>query len=112
MDDSCIIRTKEDIDDFLFVDQGSHHLTDAGKRFDALDMILVSGDTSMLPWSPSAYKVRFSLIISLFLRNKVVALIKMCLRVNKYLFACGSAMEILVFLSASNLENVIFILSK
>jgi len=57
MDDSCIIRSKEDIDDFLFGDQGSYHSIDAAKRFDALDVILISGDTSLLPWSPSAYKV-------------------------------------------------------
>ena len=63
VDDSCIVRNKEDLDDFLFDDQGSYHSMDAAKRFDALDVVLISGDTSILPWSLSAFKV-YSLSIN------------------------------------------------
>lgn len=40
--------------------------------------------------------------------EKVLVLLRMCLKVNKYLFACGSAMLSLVFLSASNIDRTVY----
>lgn len=57
-------------------------------------MIFISGQGSTLPWSPQM--------------EKILVLLRMCLKVNKYLFACGSAMLSLVFLSASNFDRTVY----
>ena len=57
VEDGCIVRTKDDLDDYLFGDKSSFYYTDSAKRFDALDMVLISGDSTILPWSSSANKV-------------------------------------------------------
>lgn len=57
-------------------------------------MIFVSGCGSTLPWSVHM--------------ERVLVLLRMCLKVNKYLFASGSAMLGLVFLSASNFDRTVY----
>jgi len=97
IEDGCIIRTKDDIDDYLFGDKSSFYSSASAKRFDALDIVLISGDSTLLPWSSSAYKI--------------TALMRMCLRVKKFMLVTGSAMEALVYIAASNLENAIKVIN-
>jgi len=59
VEDGCIVRSKDEIDEYLFGDQSSFYYTDSARRFDALDMVLISGDSTILPWSHSAQKVDF-----------------------------------------------------
>ena len=52
------IRTKSDIDDFLFEMETSYARREAARLFDHVDIIFVVGDSYLLPWSPIANKVR------------------------------------------------------
>lgn len=56
------IRDKENLDDFLYELDSSYVKKDAAKLFDYLDMIFVTGDSNLLPWHPTAYKVNIPLI--------------------------------------------------
>ena len=40
--------------------------------------------------------------------EKILVLQRMCIKVNKYLFACGCGMMGLVFLSASNFDRTVY----
>lgn len=50
-------RTLVNLDDFLFEMDSSFVQRSAAKLFDHVDMILIDGDTSLLPWSSYAHKV-------------------------------------------------------
>ncbi len=51
------IRTKNDIDDFLFEMETSYARREAARLFDHVDIIFVVGDNYLLPWNPLANKV-------------------------------------------------------
>ena len=51
------IRDRDNLDDFLYELDSSYVKKEAAKLFDHLDMIFLTGDANMLPWSPSAKKV-------------------------------------------------------
>ncbi|KAL4442225.1 hypothetical protein ABPG74_009243 [Tetrahymena malaccensis] len=91
------IRDKNNLDDYLYEIESSHLKKEAANNFDQLDMVFVIGDTNVRPWSPSM--------------RKIITLMRMCLRVKKYLFASAWGMQALVFLSASNMEKNINIIN-
>jgi hypothetical protein len=85
------VRDRTNLQDFLFEVNGAYIKRDAAKNFDMVDMVFVAGDANMRPWSKNA--------------SKIMALIKMCIRVRKIMFACSFAMHALVFLAATNFEK-------
>jgi hypothetical protein len=92
-----VIRTKDNLDDFLFELDSSYVKVSAAKYFDHVDMVFIEGDANLLPWSPSA--------------AKMLILLRMCLKTKKLLFASSFAMQALVFLSATNFERNIIIVN-
>jgi len=62
----------------------------ARQLFDVLDFVFVDGDDSLLPWLEKT--------------RKFLILIRMCKKTKKILFASGFALQILVFLCATNLH--------
>jgi len=95
--DEYIIRAKDNLQDFLYDEGTSFSQPSAGKQFDSLDFVIISGDQHNLPWNPSNFQV--------------LTLLRMCLRVKKCLFAAGFAMQALVYLSASGLDYPIEIIN-
>ena len=57
--DEYIVRTRENLEDFLYDDHTSFSQPGPGKKFDSLDFIIVSGDLHSLPWHPINIKVTF-----------------------------------------------------
>jgi hypothetical protein len=88
-----IIRDATSVIEFLYEIPSSWVNQNAIKAFNNFDMVFVSGCGTILPWSP--------------FMERVLVLLRMCLRVKKCLFASGSAMQCLVFLSASNFDRTV-----
>jgi hypothetical protein len=61
----------------------------ARQLFDHLDFVFIDGDANILPWYERA--------------RKFLILIRMCKKTRKLLFACSFAMQIFVYLCATNL---------
>ncbi|KAM3127316.1 hypothetical protein pb186bvf_020569 [Paramecium bursaria] len=89
-----IVRDSLSIIDFLYEIQSSYVNQAAVTAFNNFDMVFVSGCGSLLPWSPQM--------------ERILVLLRMCLKVNKYCFASGSAMLSLVFISASNFDRTVY----
>ena len=83
------------IDTFLYEPASGYSNRDSEKLFDHLDFIFIDGDANMLPWLKRA--------------KKFLILLRMCKNTKKILFACTSAMQMMVFLCATNfnIERVI-----
>jgi len=64
--------------------------TDSEKLFDHLDFVFIDGDENILPWYEKG--------------RKFLILIRMCKKTRKLLFASGFAMQMMVFLCATNLH--------
>lgn len=88
-----IIRDATSIMEFLYEIPSSWVNQHAIKAFNHFDMVFISGCGTILPWSPYM--------------ERILVLLRMCLRVKKYMFASGSAMQGLVFLSASNFDRTV-----
>lgn len=58
--------------------------------FDVLDFVFIDGDDSLLPWLEKT--------------RKFLILLRMCKKTNKIVFASGFAMQIVVYLCATNLH--------
>ena len=71
-------RDVSNLDDFLFDADCGYQSGDAARLFDFLDFIFVEMDASLRPWS------KFS--------QKIMVLIRMCLRTNKILLVSSGAM--------------------
>lgn len=78
----------ETIDSYLFELNSVYLNRDAEKLFDHLDFVFIDGEANMLPWLPRT--------------KKFLILIRMCKRTNKILFACTFAMQVLVYICATN----------
>lgn len=50
-------RTRTNLDDFLFEIDSSYVKKSAAKLFDHIDLVVIEGDVSLLPWFPQADKV-------------------------------------------------------
>ena len=85
------VRNGNDIDDFLYEQASGFLKKDSGMKFDNFDIIFITGNPNLLPWSPKA--------------KKVLILLRMCLKSKKMVFASGFAFFCLVFLCATNLEK-------
>ena len=83
------------IDTFLYEPASGYSNKDSEKLFDHLDFIFIDGDANMLPWLRKA--------------RKFLILLRMCKNTKKILFACTFAMQMMVFLCATNfnIERVI-----
>ncbi len=55
--DEYIIRSKDNLEDFLYDEGTSFSQPSAGKQFDSLDFVIISGDQHNLPWNPSNFQV-------------------------------------------------------
>ena len=51
------LRDRDNLDDFLYEVETSNLKREAGNNFDQLDMIFVTGDANVRPWSKSMRKV-------------------------------------------------------
>lgn len=60
-------------------------------------MVFITGDTNVRPWAKSM--------------RKILTLMRMCLRVKKFLYACSWGMQALIFLCASNFEKDIDVIN-
>ncbi|CAK68983.1 unnamed protein product (macronuclear) [Paramecium tetraurelia] len=89
-----IVRDFSSISDFLYEIQSSYVNQNAVQAFNAFDIIFVAGSGTTLPWSQQM--------------EKILVLQRMCIKINKYLFACGCGMMGLVFLSASNFDRTVY----
>lgn len=76
------------IDGFLYEPASGYSSKDSEKLFDHLDFIFIDGDANMLPWLKRS--------------RKFLILLRMCKNTKKIVFACTFAMQILVFLCATN----------
>ena len=83
------------IDTFLFEPASGYSSRDSEKLFDHLDFIFIDGEANMLPWLKRAKKFQI--------------LLRMCKNTKKIVFASTFAMQMLVFLCATNfnIERVI-----
>lgn len=86
---------RHSIDTFLYEPASGYSNRDSEKLFDHLDFIFIDGDANMLPWLKRA--------------KKFLILLRMCKNTKKILFACTFAMQMIVFLCATNfnIERVI-----
>ncbi|KAL4441119.1 hypothetical protein ABPG74_002069 [Tetrahymena malaccensis] len=92
-----LIRDKDNVEDFLYEIESSYLKKEAASNFDSLDIIFITGDANVRPWSRSM--------------KKILTLIRMSMKANKYLFASSFAMQAVVFLCASNLESNIEVIN-
>lgn len=51
------VRTKENLDDFLYEPESVHAHLSSARMFNYLDIIFVEGDSNLRPWSQTARKV-------------------------------------------------------
>lgn len=58
-----MIRSRNDLDDFLYELDSPYSRPQAARAFDYIDMVFMEGEPSLLPWAPAASKVK-SIIIS------------------------------------------------
>ncbi|EGR31050.1 hypothetical protein IMG5_118860 [Ichthyophthirius multifiliis] len=91
------IRDKNNLDDYLYEIESSYLKKEAANNFDQLDMIFIIGDANVRPWSIQM--------------RKILTLLRMCLKVKKYLYTSSWAMQALIFLCASNIEKNIQIVN-
>lgn len=91
------IRDKQNVEDFLYEVEGSYLKKQAANNFDQVDIVFLTGDANVRPWSPSM--------------QKILSLVRMCLRVRKHLFASSWGFQALIFLCASNIQRNITILN-
>jgi hypothetical protein len=77
------------IDRYLYESNSGFSSRDSEKLFDHLDMIFMDGDATILPWFPKA--------------RKFLIMLRMCKKTGKVLFACSFAMQMFVFLCATNI---------
>ena len=86
---------RHSIDSFLYEPASGYSSRDSEKLFDHLDFIFIDGEANMLPWLKRARKFQI--------------LLRMCKNTKKIVFACTFAMQMLVFLCATNfnIERVI-----
>lgn len=76
----------------MLYEQATGYLNkEAGMFFNNFDMIFVSGSVKIMPWSKRA--------------QKLLILMRMCLKTNKNVFACGLGYFTLAYLSATNLKK-------
>lgn len=80
------------IDEYLYEINTGFLNKDAEKLFDRLDFIFIDGDANLLPWMRRA--------------QKFLILMRMCKRTNKVVLACSCAMQMLVYLCATNFSIV------
>eukprot|EP01017_Pseudomicrothorax_dubius_P028856 TRINITY_DN3459_c0_g3_i2.p1 TRINITY_DN3459_c0_g3~~TRINITY_DN3459_c0_g3_i2.p1 ORF type:complete len:607 (-),score=80.43 TRINITY_DN3459_c0_g3_i2:39-1859(-) len=92
-----IIRHKDDLDDYLFELNSPFIQKEAAKNFNYVDIVCIEGESNVLPWDKEA--------------EKMMILVRMCLRTDKLVFASGSAMQFLVFLAATNLERNVHVIN-
>eukprot|EP01017_Pseudomicrothorax_dubius_P022977 TRINITY_DN24719_c0_g1_i1.p1 TRINITY_DN24719_c0_g1~~TRINITY_DN24719_c0_g1_i1.p1 ORF type:complete len:232 (+),score=39.89 TRINITY_DN24719_c0_g1_i1:65-760(+) len=86
-----IVRHKDELDDYLFEINTRYLHQEAAKNFNNVDIVCIESDANILPWDTGA--------------EKMMILMRMCLRTEKVVFASNSAMHFLVFLSATNFEG-------
>jgi len=77
------------VDRYLYEMNSGFSSRDSEKLFDHLDMIFIDGDATILPWFPKA--------------RKFLIMLRMCKKTGKVLFACSFAMQMFVFLCATNI---------
>ena len=77
------------IDRYLYEMNSGFSSRDSEKLFDHLDMVFMDGDATILPWFPKA--------------RKFLIMLRMCKKTGKVLFACSFAMQMFVFLCATNI---------
>jgi hypothetical protein len=53
----CFIRDKDNIDDFLYEIDSGFVKKEGATNFDALDIVFITGDANIRPWSLSMKKV-------------------------------------------------------
>lgn len=92
-----IIRDAVSIVEFLYEVQSSYVNQNSLKAFHNFDMVFVAACSTLLPWDPYL--------------ERVLVLLRMCLKTKKYSFVYGSAFQALVFLSASNFERTVYMLN-
>ncbi|CAD8196616.1 unnamed protein product [Paramecium octaurelia] len=92
------VRNRDTIEDFLYEVESSYVKKEAALKFDQLDVIFIIGDCHTRPWAAHM--------------TKILVLLRMCLRVQKLLFASGFAMQALVYLSASNIDRPINLINQ
>ncbi|KAL4474419.1 hypothetical protein ABPG72_007818 [Tetrahymena utriculariae] len=97
MDTEFVIRKINELDDVLYESTSTSIKTSSGRNFDNFDMIFITGDPYLRPWSKKCQNVQI--------------LIRMCLRTHKFLFACSFGMETLVFQSATNFDRSVNIIN-
>jgi hypothetical protein len=92
--------SQSDLSYYITDQDNSHHHaniynkqidTPSNRNFDKVDIIFIDGDEKFLPWSNHGKPLR--------------TLIKMALINNKHLFACGVAMQSLIFFLATNFAH-------
>ncbi|OMJ75186.1 hypothetical protein SteCoe_25736 [Stentor coeruleus] len=83
------------IDSYLYEPASGYSNKDSEKLFDHLDFIFIEGEANILPWLRRA--------------RKFLILMRMCKNTRKIVFACNFAMQMLVFLCATNfnIERVV-----
>lgn len=54
-----LIRDKDNVEDFLYEIESSYLKKEAASNFDSLDIIFITGDSNVRPWSRSMKKVIF-----------------------------------------------------
>ena len=53
----CYIRDKDNLDDFIYEIDSGNMKKESAINFDQLDMIFITGDANVRPWSTSMRKV-------------------------------------------------------
>ena len=71
-------RDRVSIQDHLFEFDSSANSKHNEKRFDLVDIVVIEGDPSVLPWERKNHRIKL--------------LFEMCKATNKTLFACGFGM--------------------
>ena len=92
------IQNHDELDQYLFDPVNSYINETWGHNFDNIDIVFINGKNNGLPWHTS--------------QAKVLILIRMCIKVNKPLFASSSAYISGIYLLSANFDQNPRILNK
>lgn len=85
-----VIKTKEQLKEYLYEPNHKLYDVESGKRFDLIDIVFILGDQRRLPWQKNS--------------KTILLLIKQCLITNKPLFTSGTSFLNTIYLCSTNTQ--------
>ncbi len=87
-----IVDKTSKLDNYLYSASAGKLNVHAGRLFDSIDIVFINGKSTKVVWHKDLFNV--------------LTLVKICLLVDKPLFASGTAFQIYIFILASNIMSI------